>query len=110
MTEFDYFARIDAEPRNTILVFDDIALADRYQAHLAQRGVVGILCRVVDTRTGSGLLTQWRDPIPAADHPRRQREARWVLEEVLAGRVPRPEHGRISNISDAVKTQREAQR
>ncbi len=36
MTEAEYFARIDAEPKNTILVFDDIATADRYVAHRAR--------------------------------------------------------------------------
>lgn len=108
MTESDYFATIDAHPKNTILVFDDIALADRYVAHRSQRGATGIIVRVEDTRTGSGLLTQWRDPIPAADVPRRQAEARWLLEEVLAGFVPRPERGVITNISDVVEARRTA--
>lgn len=31
MTEAEYFTRIDAEPRNTILVIDDIALANKLQ-------------------------------------------------------------------------------
>lgn len=110
MTGTDHFARIDAKPVNTILVFDDITLADAYVVHQAVRGIVGLICRVEDARTGSGLLTQWRDPIPASEFQRRQGEALWLLEEVLAGRVPRPAPNQISNISDSVEAQRKAQR
>lgn len=110
MTEADYFAAIDAEPVNTILVFDDIGLADRYVAHRARAGDVGMVCRVEDTRTGSGLLVQWRDPVMAKDLVRRQGEALWLLEEVLAGRVPRPVKGEIGNISADVERERQAAR
>lgn len=110
LTEADYFARIDAEPINTILIFDDIALANRYVAHRAKHGDVGLVCRIEDTRTRSGLLTQWRDPVPAADFARRQREALWLLEEVIAGRVPRPVRGEINNVTADTETQRRRQR
>jgi hypothetical protein len=89
-----------------MFLFDDAALADRYVAHRAAGGAAGVICRANDTRTGSGLLVQWRDPIPAAELPRRQSEALWLLEEVLAGRVPRPERGMVRNISDEVEARR----
>ena len=65
-----------------------------------------MICRVEDTRTRSGLLVQWRDPVPAVDLQRRQNEALWLLEEALAGRVPRPERGVCRSISDEVEARR----
>jgi hypothetical protein len=107
MDETGTFAAIDAAPGNTALVFDDVALADRYVAHRARAGAVGLICRVEDTRTRSGLLVQWRDPVPAAELPRRQSEALWLLEQILAGRAPRPERGVIMNISPQVEALRQ---
>jgi hypothetical protein len=93
-----------------MIVFHDIHVANAYCLHQQERGVCGVICRVEDTRTGSGLLVQWRDPIPIADHPRRQAEARWLLEEVLAGRISMPERGVTTDISDQVEARRTATR
>lgn len=108
MTDTTAFARIDAMPGNTLLVFDSIATADDYVVHRSLRGDVGVICRVEDMRTGSGLLVQWRDPIPEAEFARRQGEARWLLEEVLAGRAPRPQPGAVTDISPDVEARRVA--
>lgn len=114
MTRFtdleEAFATIDAQPANTMLIFATTDVADRYAFHCAAyRRATGILVRVEDTRTGSGLIVQWRDPVPAADVPRRQSEARWMLEEVLAGRVPRPQPMQITNVSADTEASRRAQ-
>lgn len=110
MTEVECFVAIDAEPKNTIRVFDDRALADRYVAHRQRAGDVGMIVRVEDTRTRFGLLAQWRNSMPAAEIERRCGEAAWLLEEVLAGRVPRPVRGQINNISREIEREHSAQR
>jgi hypothetical protein len=102
MSQLD-FDKIDAAVGNTLVVFADLSDATAYCIHQHERGVFGIICRVEDTRTGSGLVVQWRDPIRAAELPRRQREALWLLEEVIAGRVPRPEPGKIADITPEVR-------
>lgn len=103
MSKEDLFAQIDAFQGNTMIVFDDLGMANSYVLHQHERGLVGMVCRVEDTRTGSGLLVQWRDAIPAGELARRQREALWLLEEVLAGRVPRPIPRSITDISAVVE-------
>lgn len=104
------FAAIDARPDNCMLIFADRRMADQYAFHRAfTRRVVGILVRVEDTRTHSGLLVQWRDPIPAQDFPRRQSEARWMLEEALAGRVPRPTPQQVTDVTADTEASRRAQ-
>src|SRR5262245_19156023 len=102
------FDRILALSGNTLIVFEDLATADAFGLHQFERGARGILCRVEDTRERTGLVVQWRDPIKAAELPRHQAEARWLLKEVLAGRVPRPERGKVVDISPEVEAARQA--
>lgn len=88
-----------------MLVFANVADANAYVSYRSDRGDHGLICRVEDTRTKSGLLVQWRDVIVPAELNRRMAEARWLLEEVLAGRIARPKRGEVIDITTDVKQQ-----
>jgi hypothetical protein len=91
--EGDLFRQADAVDGRTMIVFDSPGIALRYIAHRARTGCVGVVVLVEDTRTRSGLSVLWRDPVPADQVEVRMANCRWLLEEVLAGRQPRPTPG-----------------
>ena len=101
MTEAEQFAKIDAYEGNTMVVFSDRAVADRYIVHRAyaqdQFGK-GLIALVEDTREKTGLCVLWRDPIPADKLDERLANCRWLLEEVLAGRRPGPVAGEVTEL------------
>jgi hypothetical protein len=97
-SETSQFAQIDAYQGSTMLVFGDVAIAYRYAIHRKRQGYSGALALVEDTRTRSGLCVMWRDPVSFADVEQRQANCRWMLEEVLAGRYPRPVAGAVAEL------------
>lgn len=97
-SEAEQFAAIDAAVGNTMLVFADEGVCFRYKLHLAARGAIGLRAECRDTRTGSGLVVMWRDRVPPEDLHTRLANCRWLLEEVLAGRQPRPVAGELTHI------------
>jgi hypothetical protein len=98
LTEAEQFAAIDAYVGNTMVVFSDRAIAARYVAHRAAAGVTGVIAQAEDTRCGTGLVVQWRDPVKPGELETRIGNCLWLLEETLAGRSPRPEPGEIHEL------------
>jgi len=98
MTEEEQFAQCDAREGNTMLVFSDKAIAMRYLDHrVRQYGDDGYRVLVEDTRTKSGLCVLWRDRVvDLKDLDKKFANCRWLLEEVLAGRQPRPVPGEVN--------------
>ncbi|MFM9963108.1 MAG: hypothetical protein ACKV2Q_18020 [Planctomycetaceae bacterium] len=93
MTESEQFAAADALLGNTMIVFSDRAIADRYIVHRSCLGQRGIFALVEDTRERTGLCVVWRAPIPKEQFLERLANYRWLLEETLAGRSPWPNSG-----------------
>lgn len=98
MTEAEQFAACDACEGNTMLVFSDAAIAHRYVDHRARLGASGVICMVTDTRSNSGICVLWRDPIEYRQLDERLANCRWLLEEVLSGRQPRPVAGQVNTL------------
>ena len=97
MTEAEQFAAIDAYEGNTMIAFSDHAIALRYMQHRQTAGFVrsGLFAAAHDSRTGSGLFVLWRDPVPPDELATRQGSCLWLLEEMIAGRWPRPVAGKV---------------
>lgn len=100
MTEQEQFAQADAYEGNTMIVFSDEKIALRYALHRLESGLCdpGVMAKVDDTRTGSGLCVIWRDPVEPEKLAERLANCRWLLEEVLAGRRPRPVPGQVNEL------------
>mgnify|MGYP003384625773 CR=1 FL=1 len=100
MTEAEQFAACDACEGNTMLVFSDAEIAHRYVEHRARLGDSGVICMVEDKfgSSGSGICVLWRDPIDERQLDERLANCRWLLEEVLAGRQPRPVAGQVNTL------------
>jgi len=99
MTEAEQFAAIDAYDGNTMVVFSDLAIAMRYANHRYRvHGQTGLIAGCEDTRKGTGLYVMWRDRIQPDKLGERIANCRWLLEEVLAGRYPRPVAGKVSEL------------
>ena len=98
MTEAEQFAICDAADGNTMLVFSDKHLAARYAIHRAKQGYYGLVAQCHDIREGTGICVMWRDPIPASELEERIANCRWLLEEVLAGRYPKPVPGEVNDL------------
>lgn len=109
MTDAEMIAAIEAKPGPTLLTFVSRADANVWLLHVAakrSRGEVsatGLMVEACDTRTGSGLICMWRDPVPADMVKKRQREALWQLEMTLAGHFSIPPPGEIRDHSEALK-------
>lgn len=102
MTEAEQFALCDAYEGNTMIVFSNKALAMRYAQHrLETFDQTGLMAGCEDTREGTGLFVCWRDPVPPEDLEERIGNCLWLLEEVLAGRYPRPIPGRVQELWSA---------
>lgn len=97
MTEAEQFAAVDAFEGETMIVFSDRALADRFMLHQAAKRLHGLVALVEDTRECTGLCVMWRDPVPLAKLSERLANCRWLLEETLAGRSPWPESGQVQS-------------
>lgn len=89
MTEAQQFAAADALLGNTMIVFSDRAIADRYIVHRS------CIAMVEDTRERSGLCVIFRDPVPPEQLAERIGNCRWLLEETLSGRSPWPNSGTV---------------
>ena len=95
--EVDLFKQADAVEGETMIVFDSKPLALRYVLHRKTVfGESGLIPLVEDTRTGTGLCVIWRSPVAPAMMAERLANCRWMLEEVLAGRQPRPAAGQVN--------------
>jgi hypothetical protein len=97
MTEAEMFAKCDAMEGETLIAFSDLDIAMRYAEHrFKQTKAVGIIACAHDEREGSGLFVMWRDPIKPEELAKRQGNCLWLLEEILAGRQPRPIEGQAT--------------
>ncbi len=109
MTDAEMIAAIDAKTGPTLLTFVRRSDANVWLLHVAAKRArgeapaTGVMVEVRDTRTGSGLICMWRDPVPAAEVSRRQSEALWQLEMTLAGHFSVPPPGTITDHSDLVR-------
>jgi hypothetical protein len=109
MTDAEMIAAIESKPGPTLLTFVSRGDANVWLLYVAAKraagllSATGVMVEVRDTRTGSGLICMWRDPVPSADVDRCQREALWQLEMTLAGHFPVPPPGQIADHSAQLK-------
>ena len=96
MNEAEQFAACDAYIGETMIVFSDRAIAERYQVHRFQLGDRGVVAMAEDTRQRTGLVVVWRDPVPPERLSERIGNCLWLLEETLAGRSPWPRAGEVT--------------
>lgn len=99
MTEAEQFAVVDTYPGSTMVAWSDMAIAMRYMQHRLTKGVRhGLIAAAHDVRDGTGIVVMWRDPVPANELHLRQANCMWLLEEILAGRYPRPVPGQVGEL------------
>jgi len=109
MTDAEMISAIEAKAGPTLLTFVRRADANVWLLHVAAKRArgealaTGVMVEVRDTRTGSGLICMWRDPVPSGDVVRRQSEALWQLEMTLAGHFSVPPPGEIADHSDQLR-------